>query len=198
MVEFGTAVILAGGKSERMGFDKQLLKVNKELLISKLISKLRLEFNDILVITNNPEYYKDFNCRTAKDEIKNAGPLSGIYTGLKMSVSKYAYLIACDMPNANIDYIRYMKSKVKVSQADVCVTKTGDWIEPFNAFYSKRIISNIKSDLQENKGSVYYLIQKTDHIFIEENIARNFSPNWNMFLNLNTRDELERYITLQR
>ena len=41
MKKFGTAVILAGGKSTRMGFDKQLLKIDERRLIDNLRNKLK-------------------------------------------------------------------------------------------------------------------------------------------------------------
>lgn len=55
---FKTAVILAGGKSSRMGFDKQFLRINKVRIMEKLIHELSKEFEDIIIVTNKPEEYK--------------------------------------------------------------------------------------------------------------------------------------------
>ncbi len=194
MNEFKTAVILAGGKSKRMGFDKQLLTINKELLINRTRQKLRAEFEDILIVTNTPEYYRSFDGRVISDEIENAGPLSGIFSGLRAAKSRYAYFIACDMPNINLNYIRFMKNRLAASRAAACVTRCGEWIEPFNAFYARDIIDAIKRDLTENKTSIFYLIQKINCNYISEPEARRFSPRWHMFTNLNTKEELNAYL----
>ena len=92
-----------------MGFDKQFLEINEVRIMENLIRELRKEFEDIIIVTNKPEEYKNSRFRIISDEIKEIGPLSGIHVGLKESKSKYVYFIACDMPNINLDYISYMK-----------------------------------------------------------------------------------------
>lgn len=194
MLKFGTAVILAGGKSTRMGFDKQLLKINERRLIDSLRKKLKGEFDEIIVVTNKSEYYIGLTDRITKDIIPDKGPLSGIHAGLMEASSKYVYFVACDMPNINLDYIRYMKKKLEKVDVKACITKFGEWIEPFNAFYSKDMIKDIEEHLLKDRRSVSSLIEKLSVCYIEEEEARKFSPNWDMFLNLNTKEELKDYL----
>ena len=194
MKKFGTAVILAGGKSTRMGFDKQLLKINERRLIDSLRRKLRLLFDEIIVVTNKSEYYLGFSDKITKDIIVGKGPLSGIHAGLSEASSQYVYFIACDMPNINLDYIRYMKEQIEDLDVKACLTRYGYWIEPFNAFYSKDMIGDIKEHITQNRRSVNSLLSKLTVHYIEEKKAREFSPNWDMFLNLNTKEELDDYL----
>jgi molybdopterin-guanine dinucleotide biosynthesis protein A len=194
MEMLNTAVILAGGKSQRMGFDKQFLRINEKNLMRILISKLRKQFKEIIVVTNKPEGYVGLCDKIVSDEIVGLGPLSGIHIGLKASSSKYAYFLACDMPNINFEYIDYMKNKIRNSDYDVCITRFGEWIEPFNAFYSKNIVDKIEDHLLCGKRSIYSLIKGLNTCFISEEEARRFSPNWEMFCNLNTEEDLEQYI----
>ena len=194
MKKFGTAVILAGGKSTRMGFDKQLLKVNERRLIDNLIRKLNSQFDEIIVVTNKSEYYLGFSDKITKDIIVGKGPLSGIHAGLMEATSQYVYFVACDMPNINMEYIRYMKEELKELDVKACVTRFGEWIEPFNAFYSKEMIGDIENHLLMGKKSVNSLIAKLPVHYIEEEKAREFSPNWDMFLNLNTKEDLNDFL----
>lgn len=196
MKKFGTAVILAGGKSTRMGFDKQLLKINERRLVDNLRRKLSKNFEEIIVVTNKSEYYLGFPDKITKDIIIGKGPLSGIHAGLKASSSQYAYFVACDMPNINLDYIEYMKDELKELKVKACVTRFGEWIEPFNAFYSKDMIEDIEEHLSNNRRSVNSLLSNLTVHYIEEEKAREFSPNWDMFLNLNTKEELNDYLRL--
>ena len=120
MNRFKSAVILAGGKSSRMGFDKQLLSINGRKLTDKLIITLKHEFDEIIVVSNSPEYYDGTGCVLTGDEFPGRGPLGGIHAGMKAASSRYAYLTACDMPNINLEYIRFMKSRLENEEADVC------------------------------------------------------------------------------
>ena len=195
MKKFGTAIILAGGKSSRMGFDKQQLSIDNNRLIIHLINKLYKKFDEIIVVTNKPTYYADLPCITVEDEIANRGPLSGIHAGLKSSSSKYAYLVACDMPNIHLEYIDYMIQRIQVHGCDACVTMFNDeWIEPFNAFYSKSMLSDIEEYLLDGRRSVFHLLKELNSIYIDKLIARKYSPNWEMFLNLNTKEDLENFV----
>lgn len=221
--KFGTAVILAGGKSMRMQFDKQFLNINGKRLLDKLALKLKSIFDEVMVVTNTPGGYINIygchnngygdisdeiegnRCRISDkyriicDEIKDKGPLGGIHIGLKSATSEYVYFLACDMPDVNSGYIGFMQDKINGLKAgehvDACITKFGEWIEPFNAFYSKNLVKSIENYLLDEKGmSIFSFIKKMKCIYIEEKDARRFSPGWNMFLNLNTRDELLEYL----
>lgn len=196
MEKFKTAVILAGGKSSRMGFDKQFIKINEKMLLETMISKLKKEFDDIIIVTNKPEQYVGSSYKIVSDEIKGKGPMSGIHTGLKESSSKYVYFVACDMPNINIDYIRYMKNTIKDLDVDACITKVGNksGAEHLNAFYSRDLVSEIEKLFLKDCRAIVYLTNKVNTLYIEEQDARKYSPNWDMFININTKEDLTSYI----
>lgn len=194
MKKFGTAIILAGGKSSRMGFDKQFLKIDERRLMDSLINKLREEFDEIIIVTNKPEYYIGLSHKIISDIIEGKGPLSGIHAGLKEASSQYAFIVACDMPNINMDYVRFMKSFINDKEIDGCVTKFGDWIEPFSSFYSKDIVEDIEKHLLSERRSINSLLYNLNIHYVEEYKAREFSPNWDMFLNLNTKEDLYYYL----
>jgi molybdopterin-guanine dinucleotide biosynthesis protein A len=194
MDTFKTAVILAGGKSSRMGFDKQFLKIDNKRILDELIQKLKKEFEEIIVVTNKSYNYKEYNVKIVSDEIKEKGPLSGIHAGLKASNSKYVYFIACDMPNINLDYIRFMKEKIKDLNIDACITKKQENLEPFNAFYSINLVEYIEKFIYQKPRSLYYLLNSINTFYIEEKIAREYSVDWSMFFNLNTLKDISMYV----
>ncbi|KMT23096.1 molybdenum cofactor guanylyltransferase [Clostridium cylindrosporum] len=193
MKKFGSAVILAGGKSSRMGFDKKDMVINNERLLVSMVRKLRDIFDEIILITNNENSLNIFD-KTSKDIIKSLGPLSGIYTGLSLASSEYVYFIACDMPVINKSYILYMIKQLENKNAEACVTRYNEWIEPFNAFYSKVVSTSIEEFLNNNRRSIYSLVSSLNTIYIEENIAREFSKDFEMFYNLNTKEDIDNYI----
>ena len=87
--KFGTAIILAGGKSSRMGFDKQFLQIDDRRIMDDVIHNLEQEFDEIIIVTNKPEEYSNYKHKIVKDIIVGKGPLSGIHVGLKESSSNH-------------------------------------------------------------------------------------------------------------
>ena len=125
MKKFGTAIILAGGKSSRMGFDKQLLKIDERRLMDSLIQKLHKEFEEIIIVTNRPDLYIGLSHIITSDILKEKGPLGGVHAGLKLSSSQYAFIVACDMPNINMEYVNFMKDQLRDLDSKGCVTEFG-------------------------------------------------------------------------
>ena len=189
--EFGSAVILAGGKSRRMGFDKQFLQIKNHYLLCHHGEQLAKLFEQVIVVTNTPELYRDTPFILVSDEICHKGPLSGIHIGLKTASSRQVYFLACDMPNINLDYIRFMQQRLRGGTNNACITRFGDWIEPFNAFYARDLLADIEAYLGRDQRSLFQFLKNQDTHYISEAEARQYSPDWEMFLNLNTREEFE-------
>ncbi|GFZ29731.1 molybdenum cofactor guanylyltransferase [Clostridium zeae] len=191
---FKTAVILAGGKSSRMGFDKQFLKFENKQLIDVIAEKLYTSFEEVIVISNKPDYYNGSKYKVISDEIEAIGPIAGIYEGLKAAKGQYVYFIACDMPIINIDFIDFMKDKLIEETKQCCVVERESYIEPFNAFYSKSLLPKVKQMIQADKRSLKHLIKASDTLYIKEDKVKSFEYSFEMFMNLNTKEDLDRYI----
>lgn len=187
-----TAIILAGGKSRRMGFDKQFISMGDMSITEYIIEALKSLFPNIILVTNKPQAYDRSDIEIVEDQYKGFGPLGGIHAGLMKSQSRYNYLIACDMPYINKNYIKYMMKKLEQSEykAEAVITRFGDWIEPFNAFYSKELIPKVEASIFMDNKKISGLLKMADVMYIEERIARDFSPDWSMFMNLNTEKDL--------
>lgn len=191
MKQFGSAIILAGGQSSRMGFDKQFLEIENRRLIISQARMLSTRFDDIIVVTNKPEQYLGLGLRITTDQLSSQGPLSGIHAGLLRAQSRYALVMACDMPLVNLEYIEYLQS---LCAGDGITTRFQDWVEPFCSFYSKDIVESIAQYLGEGRRSIKNLMDRLDFAYVEEQVARTFSPRWEMFHNLNTKEDLAEYL----
>lgn len=190
MKKFGTVAILAGGKSSRMGFDKQLIELNGENIVKRNTDKLISIFDEIIVVTNNQDFYKDKKyIKTIKDIIFQKGPLSGIHSALKISKSQYVYFLACDMPEIDLRFIEFMKSKIKNNDIEICIPSIKGKVEPFNGFYSKKLITRIEKLLESDILAIRELIVRSKHLIID---VEKQTDN-NIFLNLNTQEDLQNY-----
>ncbi|MGE5677685.1 MAG: molybdenum cofactor guanylyltransferase, partial [Pseudomonadota bacterium] len=126
-----------------MGFDKQFIEIDGMYITEYIIDLLRPIFKSIILVTSRPDCYcSKKSVVLAEDYYKDSGPLGGMHIGLVKSESQYNYVVACDMPFINKAYIDYMKKLLKedLYKKSAVITRFGDWIEPFNAFYSKALI----------------------------------------------------------
>ncbi|NCU32376.1 MAG: molybdenum cofactor guanylyltransferase, partial [Candidatus Moranbacteria bacterium] len=106
--EKATAIVLAGGKSSRMGEDKSLLPVNGRPLIAHIVDQLRDRFDEIIIGANDPEKYAFLNLPVVTDIEKDKGPLMGIYSCLNASTNDVNFVTACDIPVMNTKLISDM------------------------------------------------------------------------------------------
>ncbi|AXT55892.1 molybdenum cofactor guanylyltransferase [Aquimarina sp. MMG015] len=95
-----TGIILAGGKSSRMGEDKGLKLHKGKPFIAHILKALESITDKILIITNNPAY-TIFGYPCISDIIPDLGPVGGIYTGLTHTRTKQNLVLSCDVPFVN-------------------------------------------------------------------------------------------------
>jgi len=198
MPSVNTAAILCGGESRRAGFDKQLLPHEGTTLPKAIARKLERLFQEIIIVTRTPDLYADTGCMAVQDIVKGAGPLGGIFTSLRHSTSDYVYVIAGDMPCPNLAYIVWMMQFLEGGDVDAVATRVGrDHIEPFNSFFSVRCSPLIEESLARGHRGVGSFLRKCHRaLFVQEEDARRFSPDWSMFLNINTRADVARYLSV--
>jgi molybdopterin-guanine dinucleotide biosynthesis protein A len=191
---FGTAAVLAGGKSSRMGFDKQLLMADNRRLIERTVETLGNIFEDILLVTNTPALYERLPVRVCSDVYAGMGPLGGIHAALVNTRSRYTYILACDMPFVCTPYIRYMQTKLLEVRAKACVAMRNDRIEPFNAFYAIDSLQDLDNRLRNKQTSLYYFLKENDACIISEQEAKEFDFGLQMYFNLNTQEEYKSFL----
>jgi molybdopterin-guanine dinucleotide biosynthesis protein A len=185
---FKNAAILAGGESSRMGYDKQLIKINDVFLIDIIYYNLSKIFENVVIVTNKPYLYKNRDYKVTTDVLQTKGPLNGIYSALKYYKNDYVYITACDMPFINFNYVKYISQILLNSNYDGIVTKQGEFLEPMNGFYSTSIIENIEKT--QGMGSITKMIYSNNFYFLSENNARYFTKDWKLFMNINNLEEL--------
>ena len=105
-----TGVILAGGKSRRMGQNKALLPLGEESLIEHVIRRMRRVTDDLLLITHTPAEYADLGLPMHRDIIPGTGALGGIYTGLTYASDDAVLCVGCDSPFLQPKLLSYLIS----------------------------------------------------------------------------------------
>src|ERR1700754_288048 len=92
-----TAVVLAGGKSSRMGRPKSLLLFDGEPLIVHIVRALKRMFAETVIVAAPDQELPDLPATLVRDEVAYQGPVGGIYYGLKASRGKFCFVTSCDV-----------------------------------------------------------------------------------------------------
>ncbi|WP_313961166.1 molybdenum cofactor guanylyltransferase [uncultured Parvimonas sp.] len=185
-------IILAGGNSRRMTFPKEYIEIEEKYLIHNSIEALKNLFDDIVVVSNNKDHYKDVKVRVVRDIFYKKGPMAGLHSGLCYSNNEFSFLTACDMPNMDEKFIRFLISKLdKDFDGLVCLSKGGK-ILPMNGIYKNSLKENLREELIKDNLKFVKFIEDSNFKFLEYEEWKNFDDK-NIFENLNTIKELEEF-----
>jgi len=181
-------IVLAGGKSTRMGTNKALLPLGQQSLLDTIVATLRPLFAEIIVVSNTPELYQDLNVRLARDIIPDRGPLSGIHAGLTASPYRYNFVVPCDTPFLDPDLISHFFWQAP--GYDVVVPRRGEYLQPLHAVYSRDCLAAIESCFRQGKYKTvaFYPLVKVRYIDVYD--LEGFSGLDRVFLNINTPADL--------
>lgn len=129
-----TLLILAGGKSRRMGRAKALLPALGRTLIEYVATRLQPEFEELLVAGPGP-LPAGLEAHRVSDRLRGAGPLAGIEAGLRTARHDVLFAVACDMPRVTR---RLAKRAVAACAGfDAAVPRVGGLPEPVCAAYAR-------------------------------------------------------------
>jgi len=182
-----TGVILAGGKSSRMGTSKAFLKIAEERLIDRNIRLLRNIFKDVLIVVSNPQEYLLKEATIVTDIFPEKGALGGLYTGLFFSPGDYAFVMACDMPFLKRSFVEYLAGNAE--DYDIVIPAPPDGLQPLCAVYSRICLPTIKNLLDKNRLQIRKFYPGHRVLEIPAAKLSSFDSQGNMFTNLNTPED---------
>ena len=182
-----SGIIMAGGKSTRMGCDKGALVLQGKTLADRTIDSIVGLFMDTIYVTNRPSEVDRNDVIVATDEIPYLGPLGGLAAGLRLSNNEANFVVAFDMPFINKKLIAYMVSLS--DEADIIVPKIGGGYEPLFAVYSSDCLKHIDRRIADGDRRLisFYDDVKVKEIGVEE--IKSFDKELRTFININTLDD---------
>ncbi len=185
------AVILAGGKSSRMGgTNKALLKIMGKSIIERQIEILDEIFSETMIITNSPDCYKFLGKPIFMDIIPGKASLGGLFTGLMSANKPHCFFVACDMPFLNQQIINLMLTNV--DEHDIVIPKISGKFEPLHAIYSRKCIPFIEKLISSDKLQIFGFFDQVDVCEIKGSELRKIDPFLSFTINVNTPEDLEK------
>lgn len=184
-----SAVILAGGKSSRMGRPKALLPFDNEPLIVHIVRALKSMFADAVVVAAPDQELPPVPATVVRDEVPYQGPVGGIYYGIKAAGGEFCFVTSCDVAFTNLALISYFMSHI--SNYDVVVPYWQDRFQPLHAVYRRSVLPLLKEQLERGELRPIYLFDKVRTRKIGEDEIRRLDPEGLSFLNMNTPEDYE-------
>lgn len=177
------AAILAGGRARRMdGVNKGTLVVGRAAIIDRQLETLGAIARDIFVVGRSDIAWTSRGLRVVPDEIRDAGPLGGIYTAIVRSPCERTLVVACDMPFLSSAFLRELAA---VKDADLVIPRHARGYEPLCAIYSRACAGDIRERLARgmNEASRLPAGMRVTEVDVD---------NEAFFVNVNTPHDYER------
>ena len=193
-----SSIILAGGKSRRLGRDKAIEPVGGEPLIARVVARLSQVSEQTVVVVNSQQRASELplpeSAKIAVDLYPQGGALGGIFTGLDAADGRWGIVVACDMPFLNVELFSLLLSLR--DESDAVVPVLADRPEPTHAVYSKRCLPYMERKLKADELKIAGFYDEVRVKFVPEEDVDRLDPDRLSFFNINTEKDLQRALAL--
>ena len=194
-----SVIIVAGGRSTRLGADKRRLRVwgdDGPTLLEHTVAIARSLSDDVLVVLNDAAAWAQLEARFVPDSWPNAGPLGGIASGLRAAQHEWSLVLAADLPLLDITMLRELLAMPRYAQA--IVPLVGDEVpryEPLHALYHRACLPIIESHLAADQRKIAALLAVLQ---VQPFPISGDDPRARSFTNLNTPADVSALSILYR
>ena len=184
-----TGVILAGGLNSRFsGRNKAFIDVGEYRIIDNIYDVFRSVFDEIILVTNQPMDYLDWDMTIVTDVYPVRSSLTGIYSGLFHASHPFIFVSACDTPFLKKEMVETVVAAIEPGDA-VVIPETSQGTEQLCAAYSKTCLSLMERQIREEIFQIKRMFRKVRVKKIPEHILRESDPELISFFNINTRED---------
>lgn len=177
-----TAIILAGGKSSRMGEDKGLLDIDGTPMITHVIEAVRPLVLELFIVSNQ-EDYEQFGYTVFEDEFKDKGPMAGIYTGLKNSSTQLNIILSCDIPKIDTQFLIWLIRQHENNM--ITIPRIEGREHHLIGIYNRQVMGRYKQSLNQNELKLKTINDEIDCNYVD--VPSEFSSS--IFQNINSRED---------
>ncbi len=181
-----TGIILAGGKSSRMGSDKASIVLHGQAFIKHVIKAAKPLVEEMLIVSKHPNHRK-FGLPVIKDVLPLAGPLSGLCAGLKHSSTDFNLVMSCDIPFIGTETLQLL-TDTDPQDDDVILLADENHVMPLIALYHKRCLNPCLRNLEEGERRLLNVLSQLNvrRIPIPEHLKYQIE-------NINTPEQLAKH-----
>lgn len=148
-----SALILAGGESRRFGSDKSLLRVGGELLIERSLREWGRLFEDVVIACGAKKKFCLPGVTEAVDVYPERGPLGGVHAGLGAARFPWTFVVACDMPGIDADFVTEL-FQYAGEDCRIVLPRHDGILEPLCGLYHKDCFAVAERMLSEYRNCI--------------------------------------------
>jgi molybdopterin-guanine dinucleotide biosynthesis protein A len=156
MTEPVAGILLAGGRSSRMGGgDKCLRMLGGRPILARIIERLEPQVAAMVISANgDPSRFAPFGLPVVADSVSGfAGPLAGIHAGLKWIEAnhpgiRYAVTVATDTPFFPLDLVQRFRAALKAAPS-LLVARSGEGVQPVIGLWPVSLAAALDASLRE-------------------------------------------------
>lgn len=189
MIADCTAIIMAGGESQRMGCDKATLALGELSLLQRVVAVVQPLFPQLLVSVR--EHRPDIELPQICDTQANSGPLAGLCAALEQSTTPWIFAVATDMPFVQAALIDYLARQRFGHDYQAVVPVVAGHPQPLAAFYAVSALAVIQGILAgDGKRSLRAALERLNVCYVDESELRAADPGLRSFFDLDTPDDV--------
>ncbi|MAT39651.1 MAG: hypothetical protein CL946_08600 [Ectothiorhodospiraceae bacterium] len=189
-----TGILLAGGKSSRMGKQKALMPFNGAPMASYPVNILMQLCSPVFGIINDVNIVETLGIKAYPDIIQNVGPLGGLHAACTYSPTEQFVVLACDTPLLSATVVdRLLEAR---TGRCIVVPSIGKKLHPLIGVYSKSLVAEIESFLANGERSLRMFLHTQEPLIID--VSEGDEACSSQFTNINTQEEFEQASALVR
>lgn len=177
-----SGLIIAGGKSRRMGQDKAQIIYQNQSFLDYAVSLVE-NFTDDIIISSNQSPVTNYPI--VADLYKNIGPIGGLYAGLQAVKNDFVLVLPVDMPLLNKEVFDRLFKNFN-SRKQMNIFNLDDRPQMLTGIYHKNILPVIEEQILQKDYKLQHLLQKASYKLIDATAFKS------IFVNVNSPVELNR------
>jgi molybdopterin-guanine dinucleotide biosynthesis protein A len=206
-----TGLILAGGKSRRMGGrNKAFLELDGRPLIEIVIERMQSVCGEVVIVAGDPGPYAGLGVPVIEDRFRGVGVLGGMHAGLEAASHELALVVGCDMPFLNPGLLRAFAAWATgfdvvvlrhepalplfppLHRGDAPQGQGGLFVEPLHAAYRRTCLPAIEAAIDGGERRIISFFPHVDVRYVTQAEVASYDPDLCSFHNVNTPEEWAR------
>lgn len=196
-----SGIVVAGGQSRRIGFDKRRLRLwgaQGPTLLERTLDTLAPLCDELVVVLNDPQQWPHLQARLVSDIYADGGVLGAVYVGLLAAQHPHSLVVAADMPLLNAHLLAAMLAYPRTY--DLLIPRsigsdtapTRGYVEPLHAIYSRACLIPMRQLLYAGTRRMTDLLERVRVTYLAHQDQECYDPHGLSFANINTPADLER------
>jgi molybdenum cofactor guanylyltransferase len=199
IVKSASAIILAGGRSARMGQPKATLRLGGITLIERTVIELARAFDDVVVVAAPESAANELPALGAvtivHDENAYRGPVGALARGLRAASHELAFACSCDLPMLHSEVASWLLSLIG-ERDDAAIPRVGERLQPLHAAYRRRCAGALDAMLARGEHRLSTVADAVNARIVSEDEYRRADPDALSCFNINTPEDYARAKTL--